>query len=295
MKNSKGITLIALIITIIVMVILTGVVLSITTSENSVIKQAEKANKTQSYAEVKEEVLLQTEYITTSGSISVDLNKTLDNIDNLNSDLIDYENTAINDDSSALTVTLTNGEIITINAQVQNSTGSGNQTPTTPVESKMTLNPNLDDFKTAFDEGYYYKTWGPSQYANAILTYTNGSESISISVYQNDTMPSGLYVYVNYKNSNSETISYACSSTGSPRGDLENAKTAGTVYDFVEAGRWQMFKGTYFTGNYEYSGTARVYEDFTETAIFPGNWTIDEANSNDLGKAIFEKVLINVN
>ena len=51
MKNSKVITLIALIITIIVMVILTGVVLSITTSENSVIKQAEKAKETQSYAE----------------------------------------------------------------------------------------------------------------------------------------------------------------------------------------------------------------------------------------------------
>ena len=295
MKNSKGITLIALIITIIVMVILTGVVLSITTSENSVIKQAEKANETQSYAEVKEKVLLQTKYITTSDSISVDLNKTLENINNLNSDLIDYNNTSINDDSSALTVTLKNGEIITINAQVQNSNGLGNQTPTTPVESKMTLNPNLDDFKTAFDEGYYYKTWGPSQYANAILTYTNGSESIKISVGPNDTVPTGLYVYVNYTNSNSETTSYACSSTGSPRGDLENAKTAGTVYDFVEGGRWQIFKGTYFSNSFSPDWKARVFEDFTETAIFSGDWTIDEANSNDLGKTLFEKVLINVN
>ena len=287
MKNSKGITLIALIITIIVMVILTAVVLSITTSENSVIKQAEKANETQSYAEVKEEVLLQTEYITTSGSISVDLNKTLDNIDNLNSDLIDYENTAINDDSSALTVTLTNGEIITINAQVQNSTGSGNQTPTTPVESKITLNSNLDDFNQAFSIQY--------QYSNAKLTYTNGSESLKIHSYQNDTIPNGLYVYVDYINSNSETISYACSNTGSPRGDLENAKTAGTVYDFVEGGRWQMFKGTYFSNSFSPDWKARVFEDFTETAIFSGDWTIDEANSNDLGKTLFEKVLINLN
>ena len=292
MKNSKGITLIALIITIIVMVILAAIALNFTTSEDGVIKQATAAKETQSYAEVKEKVLLQTEYLTTSGSLSVDLNKTLTNINNLNSDLIDYENTSINDDFSVLTVSLKNGEIITINTKIQNTDESGNQTQTPPTESKsMTLNPNLDDFKTAFDEGFYYKTWSDSQYANARLTYTNGSESIKIFVGNNDTMPSALNVYVDYTNSNLETINYACNSVGTWRESVEDASYAGTLYHYVEKGRWQKFKGNTFTNGYE---TARIYEDFDEPVVFPGNWTIDETNSNDLGKTIFEKVLIDI-
>ena len=54
-KNNKGITLISLIITIIVMLILAGVSLSMIMGDNSVLKQASKATISQELSKIKEE------------------------------------------------------------------------------------------------------------------------------------------------------------------------------------------------------------------------------------------------
>lgn len=54
MKEQKGITLIALIITIIVMLILAGVSISLTIGENGVINQAEQANEKMTMAQIKD-------------------------------------------------------------------------------------------------------------------------------------------------------------------------------------------------------------------------------------------------
>ena len=55
MKNNKGITLVSLVITIIVMLILAGVSLSMVVGDNSVLKQASKATISKKLSEIKEE------------------------------------------------------------------------------------------------------------------------------------------------------------------------------------------------------------------------------------------------
>ena len=45
MKNKNGITLIALVITIVVLIILTGVTINLTLGENGIIKRAEEAKQ----------------------------------------------------------------------------------------------------------------------------------------------------------------------------------------------------------------------------------------------------------
>ena len=55
-KNNKGITLVSLVITIIVMLILAGVSLSMVTGDSSVLKQAQKTAFMQEIAKYKEEL-----------------------------------------------------------------------------------------------------------------------------------------------------------------------------------------------------------------------------------------------
>ena len=54
LKNNKGITLIALVITIIVLLILAGVSIAMLTGENGILKQASKAGSSTQVAEAKE-------------------------------------------------------------------------------------------------------------------------------------------------------------------------------------------------------------------------------------------------
>ena len=56
MKNKRGITLIALIITIIILLILAGVSLNAIVGENGILTQAQKASKNTNYASEKEAI-----------------------------------------------------------------------------------------------------------------------------------------------------------------------------------------------------------------------------------------------
>ena len=58
MKKQNAITLIALIITIILMLILAGVVIGLTLGKNGLIKVAVQANKNQTISKMKEELVL---------------------------------------------------------------------------------------------------------------------------------------------------------------------------------------------------------------------------------------------
>ena len=57
MKNQKGITLVAIIITVIIMLILAGTAISLSTSNNGVINNSEKASKKSYIAEAKSIIL----------------------------------------------------------------------------------------------------------------------------------------------------------------------------------------------------------------------------------------------
>lgn len=56
--NNKGITLVALVITIIVLLILAGVTIAMLTGENGILKQTRKAKKATDIAEVQEQAQL---------------------------------------------------------------------------------------------------------------------------------------------------------------------------------------------------------------------------------------------
>ena len=58
LKNKSGITLIALVITIIVLLLLAGVAIATLTGENGLIIRAKQAKKTQIEAEIKESLIL---------------------------------------------------------------------------------------------------------------------------------------------------------------------------------------------------------------------------------------------
>ena len=57
-KKAKGITLISLVITIIILLILAGVTLSLTLGDNGIITQAQKAKEAQEIAAIKEDIQL---------------------------------------------------------------------------------------------------------------------------------------------------------------------------------------------------------------------------------------------
>ena len=57
-NNSKGITLIALVITIIVLLILAGIAISMLSGENGILNQMAKAREEQALAKLKEEAEL---------------------------------------------------------------------------------------------------------------------------------------------------------------------------------------------------------------------------------------------
>ena len=76
-KQTKGITLIALVITIIILLILAGVTINMLTGDNGIIKQATNARETNSKAEFEEQVKLAVISSRVNDTASIDL-KTLD-------------------------------------------------------------------------------------------------------------------------------------------------------------------------------------------------------------------------
>ena len=68
MKNQKGITLIALVITIIVLLILAGVSIAMLTGQNGILTQAQNASEATIKGEAEEAVKLALNTITTNNS-----------------------------------------------------------------------------------------------------------------------------------------------------------------------------------------------------------------------------------
>ena len=78
MKNKRGITLIALVITIIVLLVLAGVSLSLVLGNNGVLKQAQNGVEKHSEAEIAEQIKLSYSFLNTffcmvSKSIGLDI------------------------------------------------------------------------------------------------------------------------------------------------------------------------------------------------------------------------------
>ena len=84
MKNNKGITLIALVITIIVLLILAGVSIAMLTGQNGILTQASKADTATIQAEVQEKINLALNEVYTKilGGEATITAPTIDNTDN---------------------------------------------------------------------------------------------------------------------------------------------------------------------------------------------------------------------
>ncbi len=111
-KRNKGITLIALVITIIVLLILAGVTIATLTGENGILTRASEASKKTGQASAEEQVQLEvTASIGTDGKINTgDLNDNLGNIEGLTHEGETIENNPI--DSLPATVVVDGNNVI---------------------------------------------------------------------------------------------------------------------------------------------------------------------------------------
>lgn len=125
MKNQKGITLIALVITIIVLLILAGVSIAMLTGENGILTQAERAKNNNSEAEIADRInmALNGAYATILGEEAI---PTADNIKKDNDLTSDYTVTPPDKTMEELKA-LTTGEeeVITISYNKAGITKSG--------------------------------------------------------------------------------------------------------------------------------------------------------------------------
>ena len=90
MKNSKGITLIALVVTIVVLLILAGVSINVLMGDNGIIRSAQSAQKKWQEAEENDEKAIEgiSDYLMSVEVISYAVNKNSDNPENKSQNLI---------------------------------------------------------------------------------------------------------------------------------------------------------------------------------------------------------------
>ena len=111
MKNNKGITLIALVVTIIVLLILAGVSIAMLTGDNGIISNSQKAKSNTLEAQAKEEISMALNSIKTEVLAQVNTNSTYSPITS-SSDLVKSAITGLTATNSAADNTSTTGYYI---------------------------------------------------------------------------------------------------------------------------------------------------------------------------------------
>lgn len=154
-KNNKGITLIALIITIIVLLILAGVALATLTGDSGILSNSDKAKEQTNLANSKEQVELAIQGALTEGVGKVTYGKLVGELDKL----IGAGNYTItpNDEVGPWTVTVTKTDYTTIvytNGKIEASTGSENAKE---ITFKLTM--FTEEFTLTAYEGEDWYTW----------------------------------------------------------------------------------------------------------------------------------------
>ena len=141
MRNQKGITLIALVITIIVLLILAGVSIAMLTGQNGILTQANNAQTSTIEAEIKEEINLAV------STINADL---YDDISENKYEALNYDTIveAINADHGANTASTTSGTATTGGTITYNYTATKSYTVDFDIENggikdnTITITPN---------------------------------------------------------------------------------------------------------------------------------------------------------
>ena len=264
-KTNKGITLIALVITIIVLLILAGVTIAMITGENGILTKTTEAKNKTAEAAAKEKV--QTEVMAsygTDGKIDLDqLNKNLQNISG-----IKYNGNAISDSNkiTSLPATVTvDGYNVTIEAN--GTTASGSDTPVTPsTGGTITItDAKKDEMKNKTENSNLTVTDGtvtiPAGFKVAEDSGTTIDEGI---VIEDSKQNQFVWVPVSKENFESEFVRREGYSNGSQQSDLSNcgeADATGTNANVTETATTQqeakdMYasvekNGGFYIGRYE--------------------------------------------
>ena len=169
MRNNKGITLIALIITIIVMLILAAVAVNLSTGNNGIIKKAGEASKAYTDAEVEEKVelaLLKNLFDENGKYIGNELsdeqvkkivNTALGNVEFMQ-DVVDSNNSSSNSGNIYIYAFTYNSKTYNITSNWQVNVNIGNAENTTPTEDAVTE--EVLDISGTYTSGPYTEEYG---------------------------------------------------------------------------------------------------------------------------------------
>ena len=162
-NTNKGITLIALVITIIVLLILAGVSIAMLTGENGVLTKATEAKEQTEIAQEKEEISMS--YAAAKANKVAQISEDV-TADELNTELDKLNSQGDADDSDGLKVTYPNGHIYEIEQSTGKITGPIGEEP---PEENTAENPEYWE-KTTKDDNEWYS------YADT----SNGNQSVKV-------------------------------------------------------------------------------------------------------------------
>ena len=227
-KTNKGITLIALVITIIVLLILAGVTIAMLTGENGILTKTTEAKSETAKATAKEKV--QTEVMASYGTDGkIDLNQLNKNLQNISG--LKYNGSAISDSNkiTSLPATVTvDGYNVKIEANGTTTT-SGSDTPVTPPtgETITITDAKKDEMKNKTENSNLKVTDGtvtiPAGFKVAEDSGTTIDEGI---VIEDSKQNQFVWVPVSKENFESEFVRREGYSDGSQQSRLSNCGEA---------------------------------------------------------------------
>ena len=199
-KLEKGITLIALIITIIILLILAGVTITMLTGDNGILKQATNARETNTKAELEEQVKLAVMASKVNNTASINIETLEEEINKISGTTI----TKSEEDKLPWTVKKGNYEVtITEDGTITtNTTGKDDGKKDEPVvESEV-----MKQAKAAMPEGAHIDT-STNENTGIVMIDSNGNEWVWVEVPA--TVFTNAKNNTDYENIKTDLITYA--------------------------------------------------------------------------------------
>ena len=252
-NNENGITLIALVITIIVLLILAGVSISMLTGQNGILTQAQNAKTTAEQASAKEKVEL-----AVTGAIGQTKERIL-TVENLKIELENYKGTVEGDTFPVTAKVDGKNFLVNVNGKVlseKNSTlgiVTGNETNNTTVKDSLgnqvvvpagfkVVNPNDNVIDGIVVEDVSHETTVGSQFVwipvgDVIKDSTGNKETITLGRYNFDNNGNATTYSVDYSENTSSNHNSSYGNTIAK--DIEDFKNRATINNGYYIGRYE--------------------------------------------------------